>query len=212
MKRFLFISLFLLVTFPSSVFAEEIQVQLEKCVDGDTAKFKSEDGTVTSYRFLAIDTPETVHPTKEEEPWGKEASEYTCNALTNATSIILEFDDASDKVDHYNRGLAWVFVDGNLLQEQLVGQGFAKVAYLYGDYKYTERLQAQEKIAQENKLGIWSEEVVPQETAAEKKETQNSSSKQGNFFEQLLNSIIETITASINQMIDSILQRLENML
>lgn len=77
------------------------------CVDGDTARFilKKEEIKV---RMLAIDTPETKHPTKGEEPFGQEASDFTCNKLKNAIKIILEFDDNSDKKDKYDRYLAWV--------------------------------------------------------------------------------------------------------
>src|SRR5574344_382238 len=79
---------------PITVFAKnnKFEVTLEKCVDGDTAKFKLDDGKVYIARFLAIDTPETVHPKIGEEPFGKEASNYTCRALKNATSIELEYD------------------------------------------------------------------------------------------------------------------------
>lgn len=157
-KGFLLIlSLFLL--FPISIFAQnkKIDVTFSKCVDGDTAKFmlKNEEITV---RFLAIDTPETKHPTKGEEPYGKEASEFTCNAVQNAKTITLEYDEGSDELDKYDRHLAWVYVDGVLLQDTLIKEGLAKVAYLYGDYAYTEQLQKSEEIAKQQQLGIWSGE------------------------------------------------------
>ena len=135
--------------------AEEINVQFSKCIDGDTAKFIYEDNEITA-RFLAIDTPETVHPKKEEEEYGKEASEYTCNKIKSANKIILEFDEKSDKKDSFGRYLVWAFVDGNLLQEKLVSKGLASVAYLYGDYKYIDKLEKAEQLAEENKLGIWN--------------------------------------------------------
>lgn len=214
MKKYLFILSLLLFLTPFSVSAENIEVQLEKCVDGDTAKFKSSDGNVMTYRFLAIDTPETVHPTKGEEVFGKEASDYTCNALTNASRIVLELDDAADEKDYYDRGLAWVFVDDILLQEQLVAQGYAKVAYLYGDYKYTSLLQEKEAIAKANKLGIWSDEkpIHIEEKEKEEERSQKEEKKKKNFFEMLIDSILDAITASINRVIDSILQSLEDML
>lgn len=125
---------------------------LNKCVDGDTAWFNV-DGEVIKTRFLAIDTPES---TTEIEEYGKEASEFTCNILTNAKKIELEYDDNSDKTDKYDRHLVWVFVDETLLQKSLVENGLAEVAYLYGDYKYTNILEESEEIAKENKLNIWS--------------------------------------------------------
>ena len=64
----------------NSAALEKEEVIFDSCVDGDTAKFII-DGEVKSVRFLAIDTPETVHPTKDEEPYGKEARDFTCNSL-----------------------------------------------------------------------------------------------------------------------------------
>ena len=61
------------------------QVTLSKCVDGDTAHFYI-NGKNVKVRFLAIDTPETVKPGTPVQPYGKEASEFTSNALKNAPS------------------------------------------------------------------------------------------------------------------------------
>ncbi len=151
-KTFGVILFFICITFVS---AEEIEVKFSECVDGDTAKFIYNDEEITA-RFLAVDTSETVHPTKDEEAYGKDASEYTCKRIEKAEEIILEFDEDSDRKDKYDRYLVWVFVDGQLLQEELVSKGLASVAYLYGDYKYTKKLESAEQIAEDDKLGIWS--------------------------------------------------------
>lgn len=138
---------------------EKIPVTFSKCVDGDTAKFKLDKEIITA-RFLAIDTPETKHPTKGEEPWGKEASNFTCNSLKTAKKIEIEYDSNSDKTDKYDRHLVWIFVDGELLQDNIIKKGYAEVAYLYGDYKYTPILQDHEEIAKKEKLGIWGEKPI----------------------------------------------------
>lgn len=148
--------------------AQKFEVKFKKCVDGDTAKFEYKNETITA-RFLAIDTPETKHPTKKEQPFGKEASNYTCNKLQNAAKIELEYDDDSDKTDKYNRYLVWVWVDNNLLQKELIKNGLASVAYLYGDYKYTNELKTQEQIAEEKKIGIWSTDETEENTIIEYK-------------------------------------------
>lgn len=147
----------------------KFEVKFNECVDGDTAKFIYNDEKITA-RFLAIDTPETVHPTKGEEPYGKEASNYTCTKLKEAKEIILEYDDDSDEKDKYDRYLVWVFVDGELLQKKLVSKGYASVAYLYGDYKYTDILEETEQTAEDNKLGIWSDEVKIEDEIIETEE------------------------------------------
>ena len=129
-------------------------VILDRCVDGDTAKVFI-DGKETTLRFLAIDTPESVHPTIGEEPYGKQASKFTCDLLSNAKTITLEYDNNSDKTDKYDRHLVWVFVDDNLLQELIVQEGLAEVAYLYDNYKYTSFLESAQEKAKEEKLNIW---------------------------------------------------------
>lgn len=128
------------------------EATLSKCVDGDTAWFVL-NGKKIKARFLAIDTPESTNTIEE---YGKEASYYTCDLLTNAQTIELEYDEASDKTDKYDRHLVWVFVDDELLQEKIVENGLGEVAYLYGNYKYTSKLNSAQVKAKEKKIGIWN--------------------------------------------------------
>lgn len=165
MKK-IFLTLTFLFVGLINVSAKTIEVKFSDCVDGDTAKFIYNDEIITA-RFLAIDTPETKHPTKGVEPYGEEASKYTCDKLTNAKKIKLEYDEDSDETDKYDRHLVWVFVDEELLQKKLVSKGWASVAYLYGDYKYTEILEIAEQEAEEAKLGIWSSEENNNDTEDE---------------------------------------------
>lgn len=162
MRRFL-IFLFLFFSVIGNVDAlEKEEVLFDSCVDGDTAKFIIDD-EVKSVRFLAIDTPETVHPTKGEEPYGKEASDFTCNSLKKAKKILLEYEEGN-KIDKYGRILAWVWIDDVLLQDELIKLGYAEVAYLYDDYKYTSLLKDHQAIAEANLLGIWNNEVHEEQT------------------------------------------------
>ncbi len=218
-KLKLFISVLIIFITPV-VFAEEIeeipeeqittnpnQVELEKCIDGNSAKFKHQDGKVITYRFLAIDAPDLDHP-QGAEPYAQEASTYTCEQLTKASVITLEFDENATEEDVYNRGLAWVFVDGELLQEKLVTFGYAKTGYLYGNYKYNELLLEKEQIAASQKIGIWEDKS--KEETTEKPEEIKQEEKHG--FWAFLDKIAEAITASINRFVDSILQMIEGML
>ena len=85
MKKIMFFCLLLiLAAMPIQANTKE-EVEFSKCTDGDTAHFliKGKDTTV---RFLAINAPEY---TKTKEPYGKEASEYVCDILTNANTIEL---------------------------------------------------------------------------------------------------------------------------
>lgn len=150
MKKLFFIIIFF-ISIPNINAKKEV-VTLSKCVDGDTVWLMKNDEKI-KVRFLAIDTPES---TNKIEEYGKEASRYTCNLLSNADSIEIEYDSNSDKLDKYDRHLVWIFVDGDLLQEKIIENGLGEVAYLYGDYKYTDTLKIAEDTAKNKKLGIWN--------------------------------------------------------
>lgn len=156
MKKFFFF-LFTLICFTPNVFAVETKiVTLGKCVDGDTATFIV-DGVSTKFRFIAINTPESVTPNKAVEAYGKDASSYTCNILTNAKEILIEYDGLAVE-DDYGRKLAWIWADKVLLQKSLVEVGYAEVAYVYDEYRYANNLCVVQQKAKESKVGIWSDD------------------------------------------------------
>lgn len=195
-------------------------VTLEKCVDGDTANFKDSSGTTFKTRFLAVDTPETVHPTKGVEPFGKDASNYTCESLTNAKEIKLEYDAAAGKEDKYGRRLAWVFVDGVLLQEKLIELGYAEVDYLYGDYQYTGLLQDTQTVAKTSKVGIWSDEALSTDAEAEDEEKEETTEKEKttkeqekkSWIQELVDYVLGEIFKYIDKLLEKIVKAIESML
>lgn len=138
------------------IFYSETDITLINVIDGDTAEFRIK-GKKETVRFLLIDTPETVKINTPVQPYGKEASNRTKYLLQNAKNIRLEYDD-QNKRDKYNRLLAYVFIDDQLLEQILVEEGLARVAYFQGKEKYLSILQAKELIARQKKIGIWSKE------------------------------------------------------
>ncbi len=134
--------------------SNKFSVTLDKCIDGDTARFFI-NGESKIVRFLSINAPEIQYDDVLEEFYGNEASDYTCKLLKRASIIKLEYDPKSDKVDKFDRVLAWVYVDGELLQKELVSKGYAEVRYVYDDYLYSNELKELESIAKEKKLGMW---------------------------------------------------------
>ena len=135
---------------------EKFKVIYSDPVDGDTAKFVL-NGELITVRFLGIDTPETVHPSLGEQPYGKEASRYTKEKLKSATKIELEYDANASKTDKYGRHLAWIWVDDVLLQEELINNGLAKTYMLQDNYTYAWVLQEKQENAKESHVGVWSE-------------------------------------------------------
>ena len=174
------------------------EVKFSKCVDGDTARVILNKEEI-KVRFLAIDTPESVHPTKEEEQFGKETSEYTCEKLKNAKTILIEYDPESDKTDKYDRHLVWIYVDDILLQKDLIEKGYAKVAYLYGDYLYTDELKEVEEVAKKSGVGIWSDSTNQEKT--EENEEYNIIEKIIDQICEILEKLIEILTDFINDMV-----------
>ena len=130
---------------------KKIKVDLVKCIDGDTAKFK-ENGKTYTYRFLGINTPEVIN---KIEPYGREASNYTCNKLMNAKNIYITYEKTSTHIDKYDRRLVWVYIDNILLQESLIKEGYASVSYVYANLTHLSKLYKKEDIAKEKKLGIY---------------------------------------------------------
>ena len=163
---------------------EKEKVTLAKCGDGDTARFMIKDEE-KKVRFLAIDTPEV----DKKEPFSNEAKEFTCNMLKNAKEIYLEYDGNSDKEDKYGRILSFVHVDGVLLQNELIKNGYAKVAYLYGDYEHVIELKESEEEAKKNKVGIWGEILLPD--ASDNNEIKKE--KEENTIEEIIKIIVEII-------------------
>lgn len=204
MKKVVMIFLFFCL-FITNVYAERVSVKFEACVDGDTIKVILDDKK-TTVRFLAIDTPETVHPTKGEQPFGKEASNYTCDKVKNAKKLEIEYDEGSTKTDKYNRVLGWVFTDDTLLQKDLVSLGYAKVAYLYGDYKYTEDLKKEESIAKSKKLGVWS---LEEETTTKKIEKTIKKVTESETEDSIINELLKDIRKIFKNLFKNIFNKIK---
>lgn len=199
MKKILAILITIFCFVPFNVYAQDRkEVKFKSCVDGDTATFIRSKKEI-KVRFLAIDTPETKHPTKGEEPYGKEAKNFTCNKLKKAKKIEIEFDKNSDKKDKYDRYLAWVFYDDHLIQSELVKRGYAEVTYLYDDYKYTALLKDNEEYAKSKKLGIYSIEDKSEYTKS--KDTKYRVKK-------ITKKYAKKLSASIYQFISEILDEI----
>lgn len=133
--------------------ANQIPVSLIETVDGDTIKvnYKGREETV---RYLLVDTPESKKPGMCVQPYAESA--YLRNKqLVNSGKLTLEFD--GNQRDKYDRLLAYVFVNGKSVQEQLLKEGYARVAYVYDPpYKYLSRFEKDEEYAKQKRLNIWS--------------------------------------------------------
>jgi micrococcal nuclease len=119
-------------------------------VDGDTIDVRLEGRTVR-VRYIGINTPETKHPKKGVEPFGKEAKEAN-RRLVNGKTVRLELD--VEKWDRYRRLLAYVYVGDTMINAELVRQGYAQVATFPPNVKYQDLFLKLQREAREAKRGL----------------------------------------------------------
>lgn len=217
MKKILYLFLITLLLMPVVTYAakdnetvetevtEEVKenkketVKLEECVDVTTVKLRGSNDEIFKAKLLAVDDP-------TDEDVLVEAKQYACNILVNASKIVVEYDNNGKEEDSYGRKLVWLFTDDELLQNQLVLEGYASVNSLYDTYEYTATLQDSEILAKKEKIGIWKEKVEPtKEPVAEEK-------KEKNFFQSLIDNVLGMIAKFIDDILEKILNLVEDML
>lgn len=128
-------------------------------VDGDTFRFAPDApapawmGKTETVRLLGVDTPETVHPTKGEEPFGREASDFA-KATLAGRRVALAFD--RDLRDRYGRLLAYAYLeDGSCFNALLVRRGFSP-AYLKYPFAFELEFRGLEDEARGERVGLWA--------------------------------------------------------
>jgi micrococcal nuclease len=129
-------------------------------VDGDTVRVRIPNapgtvGAVETIRLIGVDTPETVHPSKPVERFGKEASDFTRKWLLGK-SVYLAFD--WDLRDRYGRLLAYIYTgEGRCFNALLVQEGYG-FAYTRFPFQFMEEFRALEQQARSEKRGLWGDD------------------------------------------------------
>ena len=123
------------VSYPVEDFAGDTAYKIVRVIDGDTVKIDY-NGKATNVRLIGVDTPETVHPNKPVEAYGKEASNFTKNLL-QGESVYLRYD--VERTDAYGRLLAYLYraPDGLFVNLEIVRQGYGH-AYTRFPFKHME--------------------------------------------------------------------------
>lgn len=143
----------LLLSLPIISLADQYRVI--RVVDGDTIVVNYQ-GKYEKLRFLCVDTPESVHSDEKQNiSMGKVASDYTKERLTGKY-VDLEFEGPFR--GRYGRLLAYVFVDGENFNLELVRQGLSPYYTKYGlSQKYDQEFREAERYARKHKLNIWGD-------------------------------------------------------
>lgn len=129
--------------------------KVTKVIDGDTIEL--ENGQ--KVRYIGIDTPETNHPTKRVECYGKEATQR--NKELVAGKIVRLEKDVSE-IDRFGRLLRYVYIENTatpsasiFVNELLVKEGYAFAATFPPDVKYSELFLSAQQEARKNNKGLW---------------------------------------------------------
>lgn len=142
-------------TSTSELTDDRVEVTVDRYIDGDTTRFNY-DGASESFRYLIIDAPELNGSNGESQPYAVEAADRTQELLEDADKIEVEFD-VGPETDHYGRYLAYVYADGEMVNEILVREGLATVEYLNPpNTSHQQLLEEAEEKAKEEKQGVWS--------------------------------------------------------
>lgn len=120
-----------------------------RVVDGDTIEIEGGQ----KVRYIGIDTPESVHPSKPVECFAIEASNKN-KKLVLGKRVRLEKDVS--ETDKYGRLLRYVWVGDVFVNDFLVRQGYA-YSYSYPpDVKYQDQFKQAEGEARGTGRGLWA--------------------------------------------------------
>lgn len=124
-----------------------------RIVDGDTIHVQLAD-RLEKVRYIGVNTPEVHHPLKGEEPGGRAAAAVNRD-LVSGRHVRLELDVQSR--DRYGRLLAYVWVDGTMVNAELVRRGFAQVMTVPPNVRHQSLFLKLQREAREAGRGLWSE-------------------------------------------------------
>lgn len=157
-----------------------------RVVDGDTIVIDRGRGQ-EKVRLVLVNTPETKHPTKGVEFFGKEASAFTTNALSGKTVYLQK--DVSE-TDRYGRLLRYVWTDrpssnnpsnaeirSKCFNAALLAGGYAQLSTFPPDLKYVDLFRQIQNVARQANMGLWAGGSV----APEQPGKQNPSNTGGGY-------------------------------
>ena len=114
-------------------------------------------------RLIGVDTPETVHPGRPVEFFGREASAFT-KRLLEGRRVRLEYD--RERTDRYGRTLAYVHLaDGTFANAEIIRRGYGH-AYTRFPFRHLDRFRRLEREARSAGRGLWNPAVSPPRAAA----------------------------------------------
>lgn len=124
--------------------------KVQRVVDGDTVILEN----LGRVRLIGVDTPETKDPRKPVQYFGKEASQFLTDLLSNR-HVRVEYDQ--NKIDKFKRTLAYLYLeDGTFINAEIIKQGYGH-AYTRFPFRHLEDFRKYEKQARKARVGLWAD-------------------------------------------------------
>ena len=124
-----------------------------RVVDGDTIHVRIGE-RVEKVRYIGVNTPELHHPSKGEEPGGRQA--HAANRrLVEGKRVRLELDVQSR--DRYGRLLAYVWAGDTMVNAELVRLGYAQVMTVPPNVRHQALFVKLQRAAREAGRGLWGQ-------------------------------------------------------
>lgn len=118
-------------------------LQAVRVIDGDTFSLSTGDRV----RLLGIDAPE------HDRPGGSNATDMLKKLILDKEVRLVT---TADKRDAYHRLLAYVYVNGRNVNDEMIGRGYAEVRYINASDPKYRHLKSVEKQAEAGKKGLWA--------------------------------------------------------
>ncbi|MGI9533576.1 MAG: thermonuclease family protein [Thermodesulfobacteriota bacterium] len=146
----IYLTLFLIFLVSCNISGGKENYLVLDVIDGDTVLINNPK--VERLRYLGMNAPENLTNYSPGDPFYLHSTKLN-DELVNGKKITIEYDE--EKYDPYGRLLGYVFVDGLLVNEEIVRQGLARVFFIGPNRKYESRIKKAQKDAQIAKRGIW---------------------------------------------------------
>lgn len=118
--------------------------KVTRVIDGDTIVID----TGEHVRYIGMNTPEL----ENSQCYATEASKINSDLVLGKEVKLVK--DVSE-IDKYNRLLRFVYVGNQMINDELVKDGAAKVETVPPDIEFKDEFQMSQNYAKENKLGLW---------------------------------------------------------
>ena len=123
--------------------------------DGDTV-YITIDGERQGVRLIGVEAPAIKNDYGQEtQCYGNESKSYLIN-LIGGKEIYLEKDDSQDNVDYYGRLLRYVWYEDQLVNQDLLLNGYAREFTFEKEYKYHSVFAKSQDKARADSVGLWS--------------------------------------------------------